>query len=775
MMQIRAIRLGIGLQRQRRVITALVACGLGLAAALFGGGIAADRMLREVRDLVRHHDASGEIQIVEIDADSLARIARWPFPRGEHGKLVDRLVASGVKSIAFDVDLSAYSTPAEDKKLAAALARSGGIVALPTFRQSASAGSDRMLENLPIPELRDHAFMAAVTIKPDSDGAIRSAPLGIVTAGSPRPSLAAIVAEVNAKADQYFQIDYSIDPATIPHHSFADVVSGRVPASALRGKRIIVGATAIEMGDRYAVPHYGVVPGVVIQALAAETLLQEGVPVAFGPALPLLIAIGAILALARFRRKTLRWSAYAAGMVLLTLGPLATEALFAASFQTAAALGAMLVAGLLEAGFFLLGSYTRRVLVNIETDLPNLAALELALADGGEVTLATAHVDGFAELAASLGPQRAADLVRQTAERLALATDGSLVYRTEESALAWRVASDRLDEVSDRFDAIAALMRAPVQCSGRPVDVSLHFGVASGPGETAAALAAGGVHAARRALATGTRWETYVADAEEDVDWRHSLLSELDKALEQGDVWVAYQPKFDIAKREIVGAEALVRWTHATRGLIRPDHFIPIAEESGRIEALTEYVLRRALADAAKAPRPIAVAVNVAANLLGKPGLVEMVEKALAETGISPERLTLEVTESAAMTNPDQAIATLDALAALGIKLSVDDYGTGQSTLTYLKRLPARELKIDKSFVQTIATSRSDAILVASTINLAHELGLGVVAEGVEDEACLAKLAELGCDIAQGYLIGKPMPFADFAAMLEQPSERKAA
>jgi hypothetical protein len=180
---------------------------------------------------------------------------------------------AGARTIAFDVDFSSASNPAEDAKLAAALKRAGGGVVLPTFRQYAGSGSSEFTENVPIKSLAENAFLGAVNVSPDEDGAIRNMLLGVETSGLPRPSLPSLLAESKAEIGQSFEVDYSIQPGSIPRHSLVDLLEGKVAQESLRGKRVIIGATAIEMGDRYTVPGHGVIPGVVIQALAAETLL----------------------------------------------------------------------------------------------------------------------------------------------------------------------------------------------------------------------------------------------------------------------------------------------------------------------------------------------------------------------------------------------------------------------------------------------------------------------------------------------------------------------
>ena len=318
-------------------------------------------------------------------------------------------------------------------------------------------------------------------------------------------------------------------------------------------------------------------------------------------------------------------------------------------------------------------------------------------------------------------------------------------------------------------------MRAPIEC-GRLIDVVVAFGVADPVADDPRQQIAHAGLAAERAAGRGALWERF-AGGDEEADWHLSILSELDAALAQGHVWNAYQPKMDIATGRIVGVEALVRWDHPERGPIAPDRFIPQVEAQGRASDLTLAVLRRALEDAARwraQDIQLDVAVNISATLLLDASFAVLLEREIAAARLPAGCVTLEVTESAAMKDSEQAIAALNSWRALGLKISIDDYGTGQSSLAYLQNLPATELKIDKSFVVDLAANDRNAIMVRSTIAMAHELGMKVVAEGIEDGDCLARLREMGCDTAQGWHIGKPMPATHIAAFLRE-RERAAA
>jgi EAL domain-containing protein (putative c-di-GMP-specific phosphodiesterase class I) len=217
----------------------------------------------------------------------------------------------------------------------------------------------------------------------------------------------------------------------------------------------------------------------------------------------------------------------------------------------------------------------------------------------------------------------------------------------------------------------------------------------------------------------------------------------------------------DLSRGTIVGVEALLRWTHATQGPIGPDVFIPLAEHSGLIGRITPYVLEAAARQAHawhEAGLDLTVSVNLSVRDLQRPGLALAVGDTLDRHGVRPDRLRLEITEGSVMDQPDRALMTLQELAAVGVGLSVDDFGTGYSSLAYLQRLPVNELKIDRSFVLGLANSSSDGEIVRSTVGLGHNLGLTIVAEGVEDESSLTFLRDVGCDIAQGFFIARPMP-----------------
>jgi EAL domain-containing protein (putative c-di-GMP-specific phosphodiesterase class I) len=243
-------------------------------------------------------------------------------------------------------------------------------------------------------------------------------------------------------------------------------------------------------------------------------------------------------------------------------------------------------------------------------------------------------------------------------------------------------------------------------------------------------------------------------------------------------VWVAYQPKLDLATKRIVGAEALARWTHPEKGPIAASEFVAAAEQSNRIGKLTDFVLEKAIAAAAqinKRGRDFSMAVNLSARLLTDKGFTLRLAAQLARHGLPASQLTLELTETAALSGSGEGLEMISRLRDLGVNISIDDYGTGLSTLEYLKKIQANEIKIDQSFVKGMVDNRSDRLMVQSTIGLAHSLGRRVVAEGVEHRDILDLLVGMGCDIAQGFAIGRPMSLDSLAKRLTSDRKRTAA
>lgn len=310
-------------------------------------------------------------------------------------------------------------------------------------------------------------------------------------------------------------------------------------------------------------------------------------------------------------------------------------------------------------------------------------------------------------------------------------------------------------------------LNEPISVDGHSLSIGISIGLARCPrdGDSSSLLMQRADIAMYHAKRKGLGFIFYDDSMDSDNLFELTMESELRQAVENTDFELYYQPKIDIEQGRIIGAEALIRWTHNTHGFVSPEKFIPLAEQTGLIQPLTEWVLEKALTQCAMWHDKnimIGISVNLSAYSLNDINLLDTVRHALAKAKVEAKWLMLELTETAIMSDADHALSTLSRLNSMGVHLSVDDFGTGYSSLAYLKRFPVDEIKIDKSFVMDMLDDASDAVIVRSTIDLAHNMGMKVVAEGIETQEAWDKLAELGCNIGQGYHMCRPCPSDDF-------------
>ena len=415
------------------------------------------------------------------------------------------------------------------------------------------------------------------------------------------------------------------------------------------------------------------------------------------------------------------------------------------------------------------------------TGLPNRTLLHRragrALRGDGLAAMLLIDLDRFKEVNDTLGHDYGDALLIEVSERLSdVLRRGDTLARMggDEFAVLLDGLPDRA-AVGDLAARLQDALRRPFALRGVAVELEASIGVALYPehGTTAGGLlqradvAMYDAKRGRRGIATySPERDPYSAD-------RLGLLAELRQAIERDELVLHYQPKVLLATGELIGVEALVRWQHPVRGLLGPDEFVPFAERTGAVADLTRWVVDRALGDCRALDVP--VAINLAAANIVDVTLPAAIGAALERHGMSADRLVCEISEHTVMADPVRASHVLDGLRALGVGLSLDDFGTGHSSLAYLKRLPLDEVKIDRSFVAGMADDENDAVIVRSTIDLARNLGLRVVAEGVETSEIMDTLAELRCDIAQGYFISRPVDFQALSVSLRGPARKPSS
>lgn len=415
---------------------------------------------------------------------------------------------------------------------------------------------------------------------------------------------------------------------------------------------------------------------------------------------------------------------------------------------------------------------TRLAYEDALTGLPNRVRIGERLESLGATAKAAVVVldlDRFAAINDALGHPVGDQLLRQVGSRLAgQLPPQAMLARLWGDEFAFLLEGMDRPAVRSFAQMLLDALRTPMEVEGQRLDVSGSLGIAFHPADGIGLNAL--LQRAELAMYEAKRRQCGFMLAEEvgpgPLPEQLSLIGEMRDALEKREFILHYQPKLDLANGRVVGAEALLRWQHPERGLVPPGLFIPFAERTGFIREITPWLLGEVAAQTAAwraQGLDLVVSANLSARDLLDPSLVALVRDLIARHGLPPAAFCLEITESALMEDPALAQAHLDELAAFGVKLSIDDYGAGQASLTYVKSLPVHEIKIDQSFIRSLNDSPKDVAIVRSTIALGHALGFSVVAEGIETEADQIWLGESGCDVGQGYFIARPMAAAAFA------------
>lgn len=409
------------------------------------------------------------------------------------------------------------------------------------------------------------------------------------------------------------------------------------------------------------------------------------------------------------------------------------------------------------------------------TELPNRELLRAHLdtvvarakAENRLVAVLMLNLDRFKLVNETLGPSRGDLLLQEVATRLrsCLPQSDFLARHSGDEFVAVSQGISSAEDATLIAQKMLNALSRPVVIEGHEVYVTGSIGISVFPpdGDESEVLISNADAAVSRAKETGrNHFQFYTLDMNAKTSRRLSLETELRRALERGEFLLHYQPQFDMAERRIIGFEALVRWQHPQLGLVPPNDFIPLAEETGLIAPLGDWVLREACTQAkawhSAGHRDLRMAVNLSSRQFFQENVLETVTRALEKTGLPAHCLELELTESCVMQNPDEATVTLCLLNNMGIRIAIDDFGTGHSSLNHLKRFPIDSLKIDRSFVRDVTLNPEDGAIVQAIIAMAHGLKLSVVAEGVETVEQLRFLESFSCDMVQGYLVSRPLP-----------------
>jgi len=419
------------------------------------------------------------------------------------------------------------------------------------------------------------------------------------------------------------------------------------------------------------------------------------------------------------------------------------------------------------------------------TDLPNRAAflqalsqmIEACSSSNEEFAVLSVDLDGLKEINDVFGHATGDKVLIEVARRIQAVARGGVVARLSGDEFGLIIDGKQPEAGKALALQLGETMAAEFQIDGKSVRTGVTTGISVFPdnGADAASLLANAGAALFRAKAKARgAIGLYEAEMDQQIRDRRVLHQELSVAIRNGELSLHYQPQaksgHTVATSEIIGFEALARWMHPVRGFVPPSDFIPLAEESGLIVEMGEWILRQACQEAASWPNPLQIAVNLSPAQFMHGDLVGLVHSILLETGLAPGRLELEITEGVLIEDFDRGLALLRRLKALGVRVSMDDFGSGYSSLSYLQAFPFDKIKIDRDFVLNLGRNPQSAAIVRAVIGLGHGLDMSIVAEGVETEQQLVFLADQGCDAVQGYLIGKPLPIGKYPHLVGRGS-----
>jgi diguanylate cyclase (GGDEF)-like protein/PAS domain S-box-containing protein len=877
---------------------------LALALLLRAAGYLApfEHRAADARSRLLQREVSSDIVLVGIDARSLADLRQWPWPRRYHARLLDTIAAAQPRRVFVDVDFSAHTNAEDDALLESALQQfEPSQIVLPAFFQPDEGVAGKLVYTRPLERFRGHATLGGVNFRPDDDGLIRSMAVTWTFDDTTVPSAVAVLAGPDAAAAGQVPIDFSISPASFNYVSYVDLLAGRIDPAALRDKTVMIGPTALELTDIKAVPVFQALPGVVVQALATQSLregalratpqwldllvlavlatiaavyfvrngwrrnlLAGAIVIALLGALnvyaysahhlvleivPALLIVGSMFLAATIRsldQETMRSLVYALGIrrrdallgsvaessadAIMVVGPQGSIEMANAAAASMFACGREAMIGALVSRYVPLpeasdvpstlpgkvieqeatrgdgtpfpveitispvdiqGEALRTVVVrditarklqeqrlqyeathDSLTDLPNRAALMSHL----EVTLTHARSEGrvallmldlcrFKEVNDTLGHEVGDQVLREVARRFESVADrGGFVARLggDEFTLVLEQ-SGPADDVVAIAGTLHESLREPIAAAGIAIDVGVSIGIACYPNDAAdpATLLRHADVAMYVAKRRQTPYEMYDPTSDRNTVRRLAMVGELRNAIAIGQLRLHYQPQINFRTRQCDSVEALIRWPHPEYGFVSPAEFIVLAESTDLIRPLTEWTLACAIAQWLQwraSGLLVRIAVNLSARLLQDTDFVTVLRGLLEKHRVPGEALELEITESAMLHDSERALRVIRDIHNLGIALSIDDFGTGFSSLAYLRVLPVHAVKLDKSFVTHLHERADDRSIVNSTVRMAHELGLQVVAEGVESEWTAQYLAQAGYDYGQGYRYSPALP-----------------
>lgn len=720
-----------------------------------------DHVFSNVRYKVNRHAPVRSTVIVSVDRD-ISRTNEEQLGTGQLAKVMTGLYAQMPRRVFVDAPIKLGENAAGDRELAEVLGKFGSDAQIVVrSKKNVGLGHTFQSENFAVPSTPGFRFPVVLSAWKGNFLEYGIASPYVVTLGKQSyPTLSAELAGVHSGVQQNFAPDFLVDVDAYPRIKGDNVLRGDFTPGLLSGRTVIVTSTATAPGIGFF--GRGREHPLALDLAGAEALRK---PLALTAGnTPMLVLVWLLIRAgslsSRKRRK------------VLLHGSAICAILFVPSVLQWLGITVEIGASLLTAGIYgitrLWQRRVRRVQHTSASGLPNLLALSAKpLEVGRDVVVAV--IARYEEILATLPKDLHGECARQIARRLSVGSGIETIFNGEGGHFAWTEEARPLEMQLDHLEGMRALFSAPLEIGAYKFDTNIHFGLDRNEGLDALTRVNSALASANDALASGRAVELFEAERLAEATWELSLHARIDEGLRNGEIWLAFQSQWDMRQGSPCGAEALIRWNHPTRGPIAPDAFILQAERAGRIDALTYWVMEEAitatLALNAMGQR-LQMSINLSAQMVDKAGLVPSMLEIVRRRNIDPRQLTIEVTETSSVRNRPAAVQNLSQLRTIGFHLSIDDFGTGEASLAYLADLPSDELKLDRRFVSRILTHDRERHIVRSTIDLAHALGQTVVAEGIEDEATYQMLSRMGCDVGQGYHLGRPQPFADLRKTL---------
>lgn len=738
----------------------------GVLFGVSGIGLPLEDAIVNGRTLLRSHPSDGRIVMVFQDERTLQELNYAEISRGDDARVLASLLQSGARQVYFDRTLSYMGEDRDNEAFLNVLKKYRGQIFLGAL-PSNEGGRGNYAGTIPPAAYRanvsvvsllalNHPFNLSLSLPFASDS-----PIGHI------PGISARMAGVNGPADEVFRPDYSIDRTTIPTVSYVDVLKGRLDPRIVRGKEVIIAPAADIYHDIHPMPTQGYAPGAYFHAIGAETL-RGGVPIKLGWA-PAFLVVLVLIITGVGRGRALDVYRFSGLVVVLIAAPLALDGMhIGVDIVPAIAMAAVAVFRMRHLDGIEVAGET-----NAGSGLPSVQALRKYEAVSSRILVAL-KIRNYSAIIGSFAGELEAQIAHEIVRRIRISDSQVVVYH-EGGIFLWLSTIRSTFDLFENLEGLHRIVQNGIQVGGLDIDLSFNCGIDSEFDRPVSSRVASAMQSAEEAVRNDELVYKYDSHKHE-ARWEISLLTQLDRAIDNGEVWVAYQPKLDVATNRVTGAEALVRWTHPERGPISPDKFIRIAEEFHRIERITRFVINDAVRAAVELRRQglaLAMSVNISAQLLRNPGLPSMILDILELHGLEPEMLILEITETDRLDRSSRTFQMLQKLVQAGLRLSIDDFGTGNATIDYLRYLPATEVKIDKVFIQAMEANKEDLLLVQSIVEMAHSQDRTVVAEGVETLAALEILRGMNCDTIQGYYVCRPVPFRDLLTEIKGREARR--